>query len=90
MEKIKKDGRHAGIRALNIIIRGAKINFNESIGKEDKIMAVDDEAPFLVLIKKGNEKACWVVDFLLGERVKNYDSIPRIKVDDYARFMRGV
>lgn len=66
----------------------ARINFNEYIDSSDKIIAIDEEAPFLVLVKKSNDKICWIVDFLLGERIKNYSSIPKIKVSDSIRVLR--
>lgn len=88
MAKNQHCGKTSKKDELNSMIMNAKINFNESIGQEDKVLAIDEEAPFIVLVKKDNSKICWVVDFLLGERIKNYNAIPKVKVDDYLKVLR--
>ena len=77
-------------RDLKYAVEHAKIDFDSCLCSNDKVVAVDGESPFIVLIKKEANKFCWVIDFLVSERVKEYSKIPRVNVSDYFKMWRMI
>lgn len=76
--------------SIKSAIRKAKLNFNYRLEPKDKIIAIDKETPFIVLIRNPERGFSWIIDFLLSEHVVDYHRIPKIKVSDYLKVARFV
>lgn len=77
-----------GAESLKNVLRKAKLNFNYRLEPNDKIIAIDKETPFIVLIRNPERGFSWAIDFLLSEHVEDYHKIPKIRVSDYLKVAR--
>ncbi len=80
--------RRINSEILSKAVQNAKVHFNYSLNDNDEIVAVDEETPFIVLIKNSERRFLWAIDFLLSEHVRNFDRIPRIKVSEHLKVWR--
>ncbi len=71
-------------------VEKACIRKNHERSSKDKLIAIDNDTPFMVLMQDTNDELFWTIDFQLNEHYPQSREIPRIKISEYLQIWRCV